>query len=311
MNKKSLQIKAKIKQAKALLILTHCDPDGDAIGSAAALSLIAKKINPKLKVDCVATSQYKTPVKYYLQKYKFKFASDIKPERYDLVMAVDTSTVARLSLPLAVDINIDHHWDNERYGVLNIVDSTAASAGVIVFRLAQALKIKLDKKMAEAIYLSIYTDTGQFAFSNSNQEALQIAAACLAAGADSHEIYTVLYEQEALTDLRDLGQALYTAKTYFAGRLIMGEIKGNSNLDNRVLIDYLRREKNSEVAVVLVKKKKHIKVSFRSKTNIDVSKIAAVFSGGGHRRAAAGRLDGVNLSRAKKIILKYFNEHVF
>ncbi len=311
MNKASQQIKTKIRGASALLILTHYDPDGDAVGSAAALAGIAKKINPRLKIDCISTEQYKTSIEYYLKKYKFKFPPAIDPAAYDLVIAVDTSTVSRLPLPINVDINIDHHLDNERYGSLNIIDAGASSVGVLIFRLAAALNIKIDKKMAEAIYLSVYTDTGQFSFANCNQEALSVASACLAAGADAHKVYSVLYEQESLADLCALGQALCSAQAYFDGRLIMGQIHKNSKLDNRILIDYLRREKNSEIAVVLVEKKKYIKLSFRSKTGLDVSKIAAVFSGGGHRRAAAGRIDGVSLARAKKIILKYFSENVF
>lgn len=302
------QIKAKLKRAKNLLILAHSEPDGDAIGSAIMLEAIAKKVNPKIKVIKKISELYRDSVAFYVKKYKF-FTGQIKPE-YDLVIAVDTSTQERLPVKIAVDINIDHHADNEKFAELNIIEK-AAAVGIILFDLAKSLKVKFDQSMAEGLYLSIYTDTGNFSFANTDQRCFELAALCLQQKIDPHAVYKNTNEQKNLESIRAFGQALNTIEIACAGKLIIAAIENERFLDNRTLIDYIRQEKESEVAVVLVKRDDHVKVSLRAKTAIDVAKVAKHFAGGGHFFAAAGKIPVRELAEAKRILIEYFEKNVF
>jgi len=109
----------------------------------------------------------------------------------------------------------------------------------------------------------------------------------------------------------DFAQALRSTESHCGGRLILALIPAGLKVDNRNLIDYIRREKNAEAALVLYDKKDYIKLSLRSKTALDVAQIAAKFNGGGHKKAAAGKIYNSTLAEAKKQLVRYFTKYVF
>lgn len=309
MKKSYPQLKQKIKKAKSVLLLGHIEPDGDAIGSMIMFEGVLKALNPKLKITKKISTVYREPVAFYVKKYNFTLNE--ARGRFDLVVALDTSTVARLPQKIAVDVNIDHHADNEQFGKLNIVDKKAATAGLIVAEIAQAWKIPLNKKMAEGLYLSLYTDTGSFSFANTDQKCFELAALCVKCGVDPHQVYRNVNEQKDLWAIKAFGDALRTIDICCEGRLIIAQIEDEESLDNRTLIDYIRQEKNSLLAAVLVKKNDYVKVSLRAKANIDVSAVARAFNGGGHYFAAAGKIMVKDLGEAKKILVDYIEKNVF
>ena len=165
--------------------------------------------------------------------------------------------------------------------------------------------------MYEMAYLGLSSDTGNFSFANTDQRALETAYQCTRAGVNPNFIYNKLNEQLSKREILDFARALKSIETHFNGRLITACVPAGLKVDNRQLIDYIRREKTAEIALVLVGKKDHIKLSFRSKTGLDVAKIATKFNGGGHKKASAGRLFNTTLQNAKKQVLNYFKENVF
>ncbi len=304
-----LKIKQKILAAKSVLILGHRDADGDALGSMIMFNSLVKKLKPKAQRTLALCQEYKNELQYFIDKYKIHTALSAK--KYDLIIALDTSTAERLPFKVKADINIDHHADNEKYAEINIVDPTAASAGLIVLELFKKYGLTLDKPAAEGLYLSIYTDTGKFSFANTDARVFRAATLCLEQGITPHQIYKIVYEQKKLTDIQEFGKCLAGVETFFNGQMIVGYIYKKDKLDNRTLVDYIRQEKHARLAIVMVEKKDHVKLSFRSKDGMDVSRIARALNGGGHPFAAAGKIFAKNIPAAKKVLLKYFQENVF
>jgi phosphoesterase RecJ-like protein len=304
------KIKQKLKKAKNILIISHKNPDGDAVGSMILFKELAKKINPKVKATSLIDPSCKKELQFFTKKHNFIEKPD--NNNYDLIISLDAAVPDRL-YPLAanIDINIDHHADNNRFAVLNIVDMKAASVGIILLNIIEKLNIKLNYAMAEGLYLSVYTDTGCFAFSNTNKEVFRAALIAVQAGVNPDKIHNLLFEQDTLEEIKHFGTALANIQSFFNKQVIMGFIPKKSSLDNRVLIDFIRKEKNSRLAIVLVENNDFIKVSLRSKDNIDVSKIARAFNGGGHKKAASGKIMTTNILSAKKTIMRYLKENVF
>lgn len=292
------------KQAKKIVIITHSDPDGDALGSAIFLREILK---PRTKAQIIVCydAQAKSAIHVIGKKYR---CTTKLPKTYDLLIAVDAGTLDRLypKVP-CVDWNIDHHRDNKRYAKHNLVDTKAASVGIILYHLAQKINFTFSTAAAYGLYLSVSSDTGNFSFANTGRDVFAAAQTAVENGVIPYDIFTLLNEQLSLSEIRDFGKALQTARIFADGKGIIAAIKKNSALDNRVLIDFLRREKNCRIAVVLVDKSTegYIKLSFRSKDKTDVSAIAAHFNGGGHRNAAAGKIYKSTLSAALKKVIDY------
>lgn len=298
-----------IKSAQRVLIVTHTDPDGDAFGSCCLCSALIRKLNPRAKIGIKLDPRHKSELNYFIQKHKT--ANITAP---DLCISVDASNIERLyglDKNQAVDINIDHHVGNSNFGRLNIIEPKAASCTLVIYKLLKQLKVKLTKELAENLYLGLCSDTGNFSFANTDTLAFSAALDCAQTGLNTSLIFNKLNEQLTQREIVDFAQALKSTESHCNGRLILALIPAGLKVDNRNLIDYIRREKNSEIAIVLVDKKDHIKLSLRSKSAIDVAKIAAKFNGGGHQRAAAGKIYKTTLAGAKEQTLKYFRENVF
>lgn len=303
------QLKQRIKNSKSVLLLGHTEPDGDAIGSMLMFEGLLKALKPALQITKKISAVYREPVAFYVETYDFLTTEALG--NYDLVVALDTSTVARLPQKIKVDINIDHHADNERFAEVNIVDKKAATVGVILAELAAFWKISITKKMAEGLYLSLYTDTGCFSFANTDWRCFELASLCVAKGVDPHQVYRRVNEQKELAAIKSFGEALRSVEVCCGGKMIVGLIQDEEALDNRTLIDYIRQEKNSLLAAVLVRKKEYVKLSLRAKANIDVSAVARAFNGGGHYFAAAGKIMVTDIEAAKKMLIEYMEKNVF
>ena len=299
-----------LKTARNVLILTHVDPDGDALGSAYFLREILQKIKPKLKVNVLFDPKHKNELNLFIKKTDTE-----RPalSAVDLIISVDASNISRLygAKDHKIDICIDHHVSAEKFAKINIIDTRAASCTLVVYELLKELKLKLTKTMAEYLYLGLVSDTGNFAFANTDERALAAALDCVRLGVKPHVIYNKINEQLEYKEVVDFARALTKSERHCGGKLVLTGVPRKLRVDNRFLIDFIRRDKHAEVAVVLVDKKDHIKLSLRSKTDLDVAKIAARFNGGGHRKAAAGKIFNATLAEAKKQVVDYFSKNVF
>ena len=295
-------IKKAVKGAKSALIVSHVDPDGDSIGSMLALGMLLIKM--RISVDYY--SQDGVPRVYKFLPGAEKIENSVALGRYyDILFAVDASDVSRLgekNSPRDVArfiINIDHHPDNTKFGDINHVEKCSSTAELI-YKLAREWKIGLDKEMAENLYVALITDTGNYRYENTSAATFAMAGALLETGLDTHEITTRIYDNKSLASIRVQAAVLATLETSpdrkVAWAMVTHEMmqKTEAKGEDLVgLVDQIRSIESVEVAILFREEDGgKVKVNFRAKYAINVSKIAKAFGGGGHIKAAGAVING-------------------
>lgn len=318
MNKSCQAIKNALKGAKSAIIATHVDPDGDAIGSMLALGMILER----LKFETYYYSADSVP-----QIYKFLAGSEkIKRQvtdfhHFDLGFVVDASDLSRtgdkidLKKITAKIINIDHHPDNTQFGDINCVRRSSC-VGELIFDLARFFKIKVDRPMADCLYTSIITDTGNFRYDNTSVKTFLIAAELVKAGVNTAELTTHIYDTKTVSAVRISARALanirfsddrkaaWTAVT----EAMMAE--ANAKPEDLIgIIDAVRSIEGVEVAVFFREEKGKIKINFRSKERVNVSEIARRFGGGGHIKASGAVVSG-KLEEVEALVVGEIIKHM-
>ena len=294
-------IKKAVKSAKSALVVSHVDPDGDSIGSMIAMGMILNKMG--LSADLY--SQDGVPRVYRFLPGVDRVAKDFPPAReYDLLFAVDASDIKRLGekVPFRkmaqVIINIDHHPDNTHYGDINYVEKSSSTAELL-YKLVKGMKIKIDREMAENLYVALITDTGNYRYENTSVATFDMAKDMLKTGVDTHAITTRIYDTKSIASIRVQAAALSTLQTSPDRRAAwvvvsreMMERTGARGEDLVGLVDQIRSIEGVEVAILFREEDGKVKVNFRSKEKVSVSAIAKRFGGGGHIRAAGAILQG-------------------
>jgi bifunctional oligoribonuclease and PAP phosphatase NrnA len=187
-------------------------------------------------------------------------------------------------------VNIDHHHDNRRYGDVNWVEPRAAATGEMVYTLLAALGAPLTRAIATNLFTAIHMDTGSFRYSNVTPETFRIAGALVAAGADPAFISNQLYERRSAQALHLLGETLARVELSPDGQVAWLALPAGAVPEAFVeaedLVNYPRSVDSVRVACLLRERDGAVKVSLRGKGDVDVSRIAAGFGGGGHPNAA-------------------------
>jgi bifunctional oligoribonuclease and PAP phosphatase NrnA len=204
----------------------------------------------------------------------------------------------------SVVVNIDHHPDNQRYGHVNWIDTSAAATGEMVYRLLAGLELPLTPAIATNLFTAIHTDTGSFRYSNVTPATFRIAAELVTAGADPAAVSSAIYERRATDSLRWLGESLARVQVTEDGRVawlaLPADAVPETFIESEELVNYPRSIASVRVACLLRERGGQVKVSLRGKGDVDVQRIAAKFGGGGHPNAAgftvAGSLDAVTRS---------------
>ncbi len=284
------------------VVVTHENPDGDALGSMLGLTLALRSLGK----DVVMHLTGKAPLP---GEYGFMALADVSREtpadtEQRVVVAVDCANERRLGPDssilerAALVVDVDHHHDNTRFGAVNLVVADASSTAEIVRDLVGGLGVELTPEIAQALYVGLVTDTGRFQYSNTTPKALRLAAELIEAGADVKQVFEHVYETVQLAKLKLLARALERAESYEGGRLIVSYLLrtdfsevGAEEPYSEGIIDYLRASEGAEL-VALIREPvsgegpTH-RASLRSRTDtIDVSAIARKWGGGGHRQAA-------------------------
>jgi phosphoesterase RecJ-like protein len=301
-----------IKKANSFIIVSHLDPDGDTMGSMIALGEILEIMGKKVTLFC----QDPVPDIYHFLPHASKVKTEIpSTQKYDLGIVVDAGSIKRVGrgiealLQAKQVINIDHHSDNTLYGDINLVQSVS-SVAEIIFELAESLKVKLTPSIAQCLMAALMTDTGTFRYDNTTVRTLEIAVSLTRSGAVPSQIAKEVYESKPLSAMQLMAKALSNAKTSKNGRLIWTFVSRSSmnkmgarDQDAMGIVDVLRSIKGVEVAVVIREYRVgKVKVNLRSKTNINVSRIAKKLGGGGHPRAAGAILEGKPADLIEKIV---------
>jgi phosphoesterase RecJ-like protein len=294
-----------LRSADRLVLCTHEHPDGDALGSLAAMQLALTQLG-KDAVSFMAASEFPLPY-----EYRFLTVDNLVtevPVEERVAVFLDCGNIDRnpaVALRSAATIlNIDHHHDNTEFGTVNHVIPEASSTAEIVWSLLESLGVTLTKDIAEALYVGLVTDTGKFMYENTGPQAHRMAAALLEAGIDSQAIYHHLYEgiPEAKLDL--LARGLSNMERYDGGALSIAylskadyDASGAEEGYSEGVVDHLRALDGTAVAALVRDqlgpgREGMRKVSLRATdSRVDVSLIAREYGGGGHRRAAGFSTD--------------------
>jgi phosphoesterase RecJ-like protein len=295
----------RVRQGNRFLLTSHVNPDGDAIGSELGLARLLRRLGK----GAVVWNRDVTPTVYRPLPGSERIHSGEEPpagfpEVFDAVIVLECPSPDRTGLEQHLGalpiLNIDHHLGNQHYGVVNWVDSAAPAVGEMVYRLAQGLKVSLDPETAACLYLTLVTDTGGFRYSNATAAAFEAAAALVRDGARPEQVSQWLYESQPLSGMLLLREMLRTLELHEGGRvatarltLEMFQMPGASSGDSEGLIDHPRSIAGVD-AVALIREREDgtVKVSLRSRGDVDVEKIARHHGGGGHRNAAGFTVQG-------------------
>lgn len=288
--------------AKTILIAGHLRPDGDCVGAAAAAYLYLKKIYPEAQISAYVE---KVPEVYrFLDLEHSIFVEKLPEGPVDLFLSLDSSTKDRLGEAERLfdtagrTACIDHHVSNLGYARENFVEAGSSSACEVLYGLMEEELI--DTRIAEAIYIGIIMDTGVFRYSNTSKKTMEIAGSLMEKGVPFWKYIDECFYQRTYTQTQLLGRTLLTSMRLMEGRVIVAtvtrrmlEFYGAQTEDIEGIIDQLRVTKGVEVALLLQEiDDQQYKVSMRSNTFVDVSKIAVYFGGGGHVKAAGCTMRG-------------------
>jgi phosphoesterase RecJ-like protein len=302
-----------INKANNILITTHTRPDGDACGCMAALSEALTSLGKNVKI--LLLSELPAWYEFLFEQKPEIFGEKTKIDS-DLIVVVDTDTSRQLpgldkylkqsDKPVLV---IDHHATRGDVGDVKLIDSSAAATALIIFDLLKYASWPITKKIAEALFVAISTDTGWFQFDNTDSRALGVCAELTEADINPSQLHRDLYQNFSPQRFKLMIAMLNTLELHLDGRFAMQHLTqqdfkqaGAKDSDTENLIDECRRISSVEAAALLVELKDgRIKCSLRSRGAIDVCKIAAKLGGGGHIMAAGVHLTGP-LENAKKLI---------
>jgi len=300
-------------------VVSHRNPDGDALGSMLALhrALVAAGQDSLM---CHPDPDPVTEDLAFMFRPGEEVLSGHPPDAADRVLvAVDCASALRLWAEerpphegVRLLVNIDHHHDNTRFGHVNLVEPAASSSAEVVVHVLEAAGWPIDADVALPLYVGLLTDTGRFCYSNTGVEAHRIAARLLLAGVDPSDVAQRLYERQPAERQRLLGVALARMQPLADGRMLAAvlgpdDFRTARGDDTEGIVEVMRATRGvSAAALVRQVRPGAYRVSLRSADpRLDVSAIARVDGGGGHRAAA-----GFSTSREPDELLAWLGASV-
>ncbi|HOQ36444.1 MAG TPA: bifunctional oligoribonuclease/PAP phosphatase NrnA [Acetivibrio sp.] len=307
-----------INEAERIAILPHVSADGDALGSSLALAIALRTMD---KVVTVYLEEEIPSIYSFLPGRESAQVYGEKPDKYELVLALDTGDLERLGRRIAIfeeadkTVNIDHHTTNTEFARLNLVKVSSSAVGEIIYQLIKMMGIALDKDMATCLYVAIATDTGGFRYSNTTPITHQISADLINNGVDVANISQLVFETTSLPKVKLMGKAIDNMELLENGKLAFIYITdemlksiGAVEEDCDGLVNIGRNIEGVEVSILIRQRgDDEYKINFRSKSYVDVSSIANRHSGGGHVRAAGCTVKG-DINEIKNALIKEIRE---
>jgi phosphoesterase RecJ-like protein len=292
-----------LRQADKLLLTTHENPDGDALGSLLATHQLLSWLG-KDSLMFMAADEFPLPHEY--RHMNFNGVLNAPPDDFSerTIVFLDCGNIDRMPVDFLQQadlhiLNIDHHHDNTRFGTVNLVVPDASCTAEIVFRIAKQLEVEITPETADALYVALVTDTGRFMYENTTAEAHRMAAELIELGVDVHDVYRRLYEDLPFSRLQLLGRALERVSRYDGGVLTATyltradyEETGSLETDSEGIVDHIRSVEGTKVAALIRELLSDGRVGVRKVSlratdgSVDVSRIARSHGGGGHRQAA-------------------------
>ncbi|XID95083.1 bifunctional oligoribonuclease/PAP phosphatase NrnA [Paenibacillaceae bacterium WGS1546] len=295
-----------IRERDDFLVVSHVQPDGDAISSTVVTGWLLGKLGKTYAM--LNEGPVPSRLRFLWNSAEIMTLEgredEAPPRQYRNVICVDCADYARTGrtsrwfAPDAELLNVDHHPTNDGFGLVNLMRFDAAATAEILFELLDELELPLDADVATAIYTGLLTDTGGFRYSNTSPLVMAMASRLLEAGVDGPGLAEHLLERMSAGQLRLLQQGLSRLTFSDDGRIAWLwvtsedlESSGAANEDLEGLVNYPRNVDGVEVGLLFKENgRTSVKVSMRSAGKVNVAEVARSFGGGGHVRAAGCRL---------------------
>ena len=294
------QIRDEIMRRQRFLLTSHARPDGDSIGSQLAMAFALEALGKQVRIVNA------DPAPEHYQDFpgmdRIEIAGSASAD-VDAVIVMECSDLTRTGvagLERAFLINIDHHAGNRLYGAVNWHDESAAACGEMVFDLIRELGVPLTLEIATHVYLAILTDTGSFHHSNITPRTFDICRQTVEAGVNPAAMARRVFDSNSFGKLKLIGALLDSMQLLDEGRLAllymddaMLEACNCTNNDTEGLINLpLTAREIQAVVFFKVGPTGEVRVSMRSKYDVDVRQVAGAFGGGGHKNAAGFTVTG-------------------
>ncbi|UHR02922.1 bifunctional oligoribonuclease/PAP phosphatase NrnA [Peptoniphilus sp. GNH] len=306
-------IKEEILKANRIVLSSHINPDGDNLGSVLGMYSVLKQMGKEV---------YPIIDDEIPKDYKFLPSSEVikRPEEInftpDLFITLDSATLDRIGKSKEIfekakkTINFDHHKTNDSYADLNYVSEKSAT-GEVLFEFFHTEKIGINKAAATCLYTAISSDTGSFKYDSTSSYTFYAASELMKKGIDINEIAVNLYQNRSKSKTKLLIEVASKIKYYFDDKVGLGKVTndimesvGAEKHDSEGIVEFIRDIEGLELAVLLKEKKDGgVRLSMRSKSQLDCAKIASFFGGGGHTRAAGATID-LPIDKAEEVLIE-------
>lgn len=323
------QFRQALTEAKTVLIAPHVSPDGDTLGSGLALFHAIRAHFPHLETIHPVIAGTVPEIYDFLPGFH-EFINMETDQRgqllpaYDLAISCDCGAVERLgpAEPLfraaKASVNIDHHISNAHFATVNIVETNAGASGEVVANILDAWDLPITREMAEALYVTLLTDTGGFRYASTTPKIFRLAARLLETGLDPEFIYKTIYENRPRAQALLFAHGVTDSQQNTPGTLVWTSIEQDQLTAFAAkeeylegLIDRLREIQGVQIAALFKETRTgQTKVSLRSNDKrINVAALLGQFGGGGHHAAAGATLE-MPLSEARQQLLPVLEAHL-
>ncbi|MBY0010054.1 DHH family phosphoesterase [Paenibacillus typhae] len=304
------------------LVVSHVQPDGDAVSSTLAVGWLLSCLGKKYTMLNEGPIPKRMEYLWHAGEI-VNLADGELPRQYSNIICVDCADFQRVGLTqryFASDariVNIDHHPTNNGYGLVTLIKPDAAATAEILFDLLKTFQVEWDLDIATAIYTGLLTDTGGFRYTNTSPKVMAAVSELLAMGVNGPELAENLLEEMTLAQVKVLNRALNTLQLSPEGDIAWLYVTpqdmidcGAANEDLEGIVNYPRNIRGVEVGILFKVIDEHaVKASLRSAGKVDVAALAQVFGGGGHTRAAGARIGGT-LDEAVALVLQEVRRHL-
>ena len=304
MDPRAVEVAGALLAARSVVIGSHVDPDGDAVGSTLGLLLAADAAGIPARVVAAEGGVCPPTYRFLPGSDRYEDAASLEPP--DVFVAVDTPVPARLgdagglARSAGTLVVIDHHPSEEpSFGDLRLVDETMAASACLVWALLPALGVTPSVAMATCLYAGLLTDTGRFSYGNTDAATLRTAAAMVDAGAQPNAVYHAIYENRSAAAQALVGRTLARVTLANHGHVAYAWVTaadfaetGATLAEAENLVDSVRAIGGVDVVFLAKDMGGTVSVSLRAKQTYDVSAVARQFGGGGHRAAAGFTFEG-------------------
>lgn len=306
-----------IKKAKKIVILTHENPDGDAIGSSLGMYIALRKMGKE--PDIIIPE---LPRVYNFLPEIENVKKEGQKEPYDLAIALDCATIKMLNgwanyfEDAKVKVTIDHHGTNTMYGDYNYVNPDAPACAQTLISIIQYFGVEIDKKIGTCLLTGIITDTGGFQYQSTTPETFEFAAELLQTGVNVSDVYKRVMNTMTKANFELRKRAIERMEFFKEGKIAFTYVtkedieEANAETgDFEGIVEEGRNIEGVEVSIFLRETQKGFKVSLRSNDYVNVSDVCLLFGGGGHIHAAACTI-AQSLEQVKEKIVNEVKVHI-